>query len=64
MIKYRNLKQRWVDVTDEQAKEIATKLYKLSKDEKKLDLINKRFIGKQFTKEEIGGSECRCFGLR
>ena len=59
MIKYRNLKLRWVEITEEKALEIASRLYNISKDENKVELINKRFIGRQFTKEELGGTKCR-----
>lgn len=55
MIKYRNLKHRWVEVSEQKALEIAKRLWKLAKDETTLHAINNRFSGIKFTREELNG---------
>ena len=55
MVKYRNLKHKWVDVTEEKALEMAKRLWQLAKDETTLQAINNRFDGIQFTREELNG---------
>lgn len=53
MIKYRNLKHRWVEVSEQKALEIAKRLWKLAKDETTLKAINNRFDGIKFTREML-----------
>ena len=53
MVRYRNIKNKWVDVTEEKAKEIAKRLWKMAKDDNCLRAINNRFDGITFTKEEL-----------
>ena len=55
MIKYRNLKHKWVDVTEDKALEMAKRLWQLAKDETTLQAINNRFSGIKFTREELNG---------
>ena len=55
MVKYRNLKHKWVEVTEEKALEIAKKLWKMADDETVLKAINNRFEGIRFTREELDG---------
>lgn len=55
MIKYRNLKHRWVEVSEQKALEIAKRLWILAKDETTLQAINNRFDGIKFTREELNG---------
>lgn len=55
MVKYRNLKHKWVNVTEEKALEIAKRLWQLAKDETTLQAINNRFNGIKFTREELNG---------
>lgn len=55
MVKYRNLKHKWVNVTEEKALEIAKRLWQLAKDETTLQAINNRFSGIKFTREELNG---------
>lgn len=55
MVKYRNLKHKWVDVTEEKALEMAKRLWQLAKDETTLQAINNRFSGIKFTKEDLNG---------
>lgn len=55
MIKYRNLKHRLVEVSEQKALEIAKRLWRLAKDETTLKAINNRFDGIKFTREELNG---------
>lgn len=55
MVKYRNVRNRWVEVTEEKALEIAKRLWKLADDETVLKAINNRFEGIRFTREELDG---------
>ena len=55
MIKYRNLKHRWVEVSEQKALEIAKRLWRLAKDETTLQAINNRFDGIKFTRYELSG---------
>lgn len=55
MVKYRNLKHKWVNVTEAKALEIAKRLWQLAKDETTLQAINNRFSGIKFTREELNG---------
>lgn len=55
MIKYRNLKHRWVEVSEQKALEIAKRLWRLAKDETTLQAINNRFDGIKFTRNELNG---------
>ena len=55
MVKYRNVRHRWVEVTEEKALEIAKKLWKMADDETVLKAINNRFEGIRFTREELDG---------
>ena len=55
MIRFRNLKHRWVEVTEQRALEIARRLWALAKDETTLQAINNRFEGISFTREELNG---------
>ena len=53
MVKYRNVRHRWVEVTEEKALEIAKKLWKMADDDTVLKAINNRFEGIRFSKEEL-----------
>lgn len=55
MVKYRNLKHRWVEVSEQKALEIAKRLWRLAKDETTLKAINNRFDGIKFTRNELNG---------
>lgn len=55
MVKYRNLKHKWIDVTEDKALEIAKRLWRLAKDETTLQAINNRFDGIKFTRNELNG---------
>jgi len=55
VIKYRNLKHRWVEVSEQKALEIAKRLWRLAKDETTLQAINNRFDGIKFTRNELNG---------
>ena len=55
MVKYRNVRHRWVEVTEEKALEIAKKLWKMADDDTVLKAINNRFEGIRFTREELDG---------
>lgn len=55
MVKYRNLKHKWVEVSEQKALEIAKRLWKLAKDETTLQAINNRFDGIKFTRYELNG---------
>ena len=55
MIKYRNLKHRWVEVSEQKALEIAKRLWRLAKDETTLQAINNRFDGIKFTRYGLNG---------
>lgn len=55
MVKYRNVRHRWVEVTEEKALEIAKKLWKMANDDTVLKAINNRFEGIRFTREELDG---------
>lgn len=57
MVKYKNVKNKWVEVTEEKAKYIAKKLWFMAKDDNCLRAINNRFDGIAFTKEELQGGK-------
>ena len=55
LIKYQSIRNKWLYITEEKALEIATRLYELKRDVKR---INKRFRNIYFEEETLK-SECR-----
>lgn len=56
-IRFKTVKNWYTEVSREKALMIARRLYKLSKDYYKVELINRRFIGIEFTEEEMRGKD-------
>lgn len=52
-IKFRTIRGKYVPVTKKKALKIARRLYQLSKGEYRTELINRRFIGIEFTWEQL-----------
>lgn len=52
-IKFRTIRGKYVLVTKKKALKIARRLYQLSKGEYRTELINRRFIGIEFTWEQL-----------
>ena len=56
-IKFRTIRRKYVTVTKEDALRIARRLYRISKGEYRTELINRRFIGIEFTWEQLYNCE-------
>lgn len=56
-IKFRTIRRKYVTVTKEDALRIARRLYRISKGEYRTELINRRFIGIEFTWEQLSKGE-------
>lgn len=56
-IKFRTIRGKYVPVTKEDALRIARRLYRISKGEFRTELINRRFIGIEFTWEQLSKGE-------
>lgn len=56
-IKFRTIRGKYVPVTKKKALKIARRLYRISKGEYRTELINRRFIGIEFTWEQLSKGE-------
>ena len=56
-IKFRTIRGKYVPVTKKKALMIARRLYRISKGEYRTELINRRFIGIEFTWEQLYNGE-------
>lgn len=54
-IKYRNIYGRMIECTPRRALIIARALYGMSNDPYRMELINRRFYGIEFTEEQLKG---------
>lgn len=54
-IKYRNIYGRMIECTPRRALIIARALYSMSNDPYRMELINRRFYGIEFTEEQLKG---------
>ena len=54
-IKYRNIYGRMIECTPRKALIIARALYSMSTDPYRVELINRRFYGIEFTEEQLKG---------
>ena len=54
-IKYRNVYSRMIECTPRRALIIARALYSMSTDPYRVELINRRFYGIEFTEEQLKG---------
>ena len=57
VIKYRNIYGRMIECSPRRALIIARALYSMSNDPYRMELINRRFYGIEFTEEQLKGRQ-------